>query len=140
VRFTCLDRSAQSRGAVHFVVLVPRAVMLVACPAVTHMHAQSPQVISSKTTKQGYDAQKADVWACGVLLFVMLLGMFPFEHEGNPDPNSSQAHVEVRCEAGCACVCCVFGWMGGWTSLRVGVGWGRLDVWPSVWCGVCVCV
>jgi serine/threonine protein kinase len=56
---------------------------------------QSPQLISSKSSKQGYDAQKADVWACGVLLFVMLLGMFPFEHSEHPDPNSSDAHVEV---------------------------------------------
>lgn len=55
----------------------------------------SPQVISSKNNNQGYDAQKADVWACGVLLFVMLLGMFPFEHSEHPDPNSSDAHVEV---------------------------------------------
>mmetsp|Transcript_7770 Transcript_7770/g.19278 ORF Transcript_7770/g.19278 Transcript_7770/m.19278 type:complete len:422 (-) Transcript_7770:514-1779(-) len=55
----------------------------------------SPQLISSKQSKQGYDATKADVWACGVLLFVMLLGMFPFEHSEHPDPNSSDAHVEV---------------------------------------------
>ncbi|KAJ9519027.1 hypothetical protein QJQ45_026294 [Haematococcus lacustris] len=55
----------------------------------------SPQVINSKSSNQGYDAQKADVWACGVLLFVMLLGMFPFEHNEHPDPNSSDAHVEV---------------------------------------------
>ena len=56
----------------------------------------SPQLISSKNTKVGYDAIKADMWACGVLLFVMLLGMFPFEHAEHPDPNSSDAHVEVR--------------------------------------------
>lgn len=35
------------------------------------------------------------MWACGVLLFVMLLGMFPFDHAEHPDPNSSDAHVEV---------------------------------------------
>jgi len=56
----------------------------------------SPQLINSKDTDHGYDAQKADVWACGVLLFVMMLGMFPFEHSDHPDPNSSQAHAEVR--------------------------------------------
>jgi serine/threonine-protein kinase SRK2 len=28
-----------------------------------------------------YDGKKVDVWASGVLLFVMLLGMFPFEME-----------------------------------------------------------
>ncbi|KAF5839520.1 kinase-like domain-containing protein [Dunaliella salina] len=55
----------------------------------------SPQLINSKTTDKGYDAQKADVWACGILLFVMMLGMFPFEHSDHPDPNSSQAHAEV---------------------------------------------
>eukprot|EP00798_Chlamydomonas_sp_ICE-L_P019999 gene19999-26712_t len=55
----------------------------------------SPQLISARQTKQGYDATKADLWACGVLLFVMLLGMFPFEHTEHPDPNSSEAHVEV---------------------------------------------
>ena len=37
-----------------------------------------PQLISSKNSKAGYDAVKADIWACGVLLFVMLLGMFPY--------------------------------------------------------------
>lgn len=35
-----------------------------------------PELISSRT---GYDGKKVDVWASGVLLFVMLLGMFPFE-------------------------------------------------------------
>lgn len=34
----------------------------------------------------------------GVLLFVMLLGMFPYDHESHPDPNSSAAHVEVFLE------------------------------------------
>lgn len=31
--------------------------------------------------RAGYDGKKVDVWASGVLLFVMLLGMFPFEME-----------------------------------------------------------
>jgi len=35
-----------------------------------------PELISSRT---GYDGVKVDVWAAGVLLFVMLVGMFPFE-------------------------------------------------------------
>lgn len=36
----------------------------------------SPEVIGSKHGKIGYDGQKADVWATGVLLFVMLLGKY----------------------------------------------------------------
>ena len=55
----------------------------------------SPQQINSKKSRCGYDAVKADVWALGVLIFVMLLGMFPFDHTDHPDPNSSDAHVEV---------------------------------------------
>ena len=39
---------------------------------------------------------QADIWACAVLLFFMLLGMFPYEHTEHPDPNSSLAHSEVR--------------------------------------------
>lgn len=37
-----------------------------------------PELISGRA---GYDGKKVDVWASGVLLFVMLLGMFPFEME-----------------------------------------------------------
>jgi serine/threonine-protein kinase SRK2 len=37
-----------------------------------------PELISGRA---GYDGKKVDVWASGVLLFVLLLGMFPFEME-----------------------------------------------------------
>ncbi|KAI8468136.1 MAG: kinase-like domain-containing protein [Monoraphidium minutum] len=37
-----------------------------------------PELISGRS---GYDGKKVDVWASGVLLFVLLLGMFPFEME-----------------------------------------------------------
>jgi len=40
-----------------------------------------PELIAGRT---GYDGKKVDVWASGVLLFVMLLGQFPFEFD---DPN-----------------------------------------------------
>mmetsp|Transcript_11498 Transcript_11498/g.34535 ORF Transcript_11498/g.34535 Transcript_11498/m.34535 type:complete len:420 (+) Transcript_11498:87-1346(+) len=44
---------------------------------------------------QGYLGTAVDVWAAGVLLIVMLLGKFPFDHVNNPDPNSKDAHLEV---------------------------------------------
>lgn len=47
----------------------------------SNMHTQigtpvymSPELIGAKHGRMGYNGQKADVWATGVLLFVMLLG------------------------------------------------------------------
>ncbi|KAG2450725.1 hypothetical protein HYH02_004563 [Chlamydomonas schloesseri] len=51
--------------------------------------------LSESTPVLSYSARAADVWACGVMLFAMLLGRFPFDHENHPDPNSSDAQVEV---------------------------------------------
>jgi len=61
----------------------------------------SPELINSNRggsgggTGKGYDGALADVWAAGVLLIVMLLGTFPFDHTEHPDPNTSEAHLEV---------------------------------------------
>lgn len=55
----------------------------------------SPELINSRNGAKGYDGKQVDVWASGVLLIVMLLGTFPFDHTENPDPNTSEAHLEV---------------------------------------------
>ena len=57
----------------------------------------SPELINSRNGAKGYDGQSVDVWASGVLLIVMLLGTFPFDHIEHPDPNTSEAHLEVWC-------------------------------------------
>ncbi len=59
-------------------------------------HFPTLQLIASKHGGKPYSATAADVWACGVMLFAMLGGMFPYDHTGHPNPNSSGAHVEVR--------------------------------------------
>lgn len=45
-----------------------------------------PELISSRT---GYDGVKVDVWAAGVLLYVMLVGMFPFETQDDNFNNTA---------------------------------------------------
>lgn len=39
--------------------------------------------------RTGYDGKKVDVWAAGVLLFVMLAGMFPFETQDDNFNNTA---------------------------------------------------
>lgn len=55
----------------------------------------SPELINTKNGQRGYDGRSVDVWASGILLLVMLLGSFPFDHTEHPDPNTSEAHLEV---------------------------------------------
>ncbi|KZV56182.1 CBL-interacting protein kinase 5-like [Dorcoceras hygrometricum] len=46
----------------------------------------APEVIS----KRGYDGEKADIWSCGVILFVLLAGYLPFQ-----DPNLSEMYRKI---------------------------------------------
>jgi serine/threonine-protein kinase SRK2 len=48
-----------------------------------------PELICSRT---GYDGVKADVWAAGVMLYVMLLGRFPFESEQEQEQEQEHAY------------------------------------------------
>eukprot|EP00884_Botryococcus_braunii_P018774 jgi/Botrbrau1/5580/Bobra.97_2s0011.1 len=53
----------------------------------------SPEIINP--IAKGYEGTRVDIWASGVMLIVMMLGCFPYDHEKNPDPNSLEAAYEV---------------------------------------------
>ncbi|KAL6991237.1 CBL-interacting serine/threonine-protein kinase 20 [Sarracenia purpurea var. burkii] len=46
----------------------------------------APEVIN----KRGYDGEKADIWSCGVVLFVLLAGYLPFQ-----DPNLMEMYKKI---------------------------------------------
>ena len=53
----------------------------------------APEVIS----KRGYDGAKADIWSCGVILFVLLAGYLPFHDRNLMEMYRKVARGEFKC-------------------------------------------
>ncbi|RWW53091.1 hypothetical protein BHE74_00040444 [Ensete ventricosum] len=53
----------------------------------------APEVI----TKKGYDGSKADIWSCGVILFVLLAGYLPFHDSNIIDMYRKTSRGEFKC-------------------------------------------
>jgi serine/threonine-protein kinase SRK2 len=48
------------------------------CELTTSALGAAPEVIRARAT---YDGQKADIWSCGVMLYIMLFYSYPFERD-----------------------------------------------------------
>ena len=70
--------------------------------------------------RKQYDGKRADVWSCGVLLYVMIVGSYPFEDP--KDPGNFRRFVQVRFARPCAI----------WTGFLGRVGLAALFTMQSV--------
>lgn len=61
--------------------------MLLCCAT---FHSVAPQVLQ----RTAYNGHTADVWSCGVTLYVMLVGAYPFED--HTDPRNFSKTIKVR--------------------------------------------
>ncbi len=56
----------------------------------------APEVVLCNFNKAKYDGRQSDIWSCGVMLYLMLIGAYPFQDGSNPAMFSKTVKVRRR--------------------------------------------
>lgn len=63
-----------------------------------HTQCGTPAYVAPEVLKKrGYDGSKADIWSCGVILYALLAGFLPFQHENLMTMYKKVLRAEYEC-------------------------------------------
>jgi len=55
----------------------------------------APEVVLAQFNKSNYDGRLSDVWSCGVMLYIMLFGSYPFQDGAHQQFNRTVKAREI---------------------------------------------
>ncbi len=90
--------------------MFPHTLLTNTLPTITHQHPHphtgymAPEVLQAADQPQQYDGYMADLWSCGVLLYTLVVGRYPFsrpdDYKQNANPQLVNFHTIQRIRKG----------------------------------------